>query len=94
MRPNLFADLIGAIPPAQPARDPATVLAVDACPHCMKRLVVVHAFDCDGVTLQFYRCSDHGTVDVPRRVAAVMAGPAESDPNHNLAPRAKWSVPC
>lgn len=64
MSPNIFEDRPRL--QAVQARDPETVEAVDACPHCRRKLDPVHDFEISGERLRFFACPQHGDV-VPRR---------------------------
>ena len=87
MSRTLFAD--PPMPAVAPSRDPATVAATDACPHCRRALSPVHEFDVGGETLKFWSCPDHGDI-VPVRVALAVTHAPVPQPARN----APWRIPC
>ena len=87
MSRTLFAD--PPMPAVAPSRDPATVAATDACPHCRRALSPVHEFDVGGETLKFWSCPDHGDI-VPVRVALAVTLAPVPQPARN----APWRIPC
>lgn len=68
MKPRHAATIALQTPVRQRFRDPATLVAVEVCPHCMKPATTHRFTTPEGMPLETWHCKEHGDV-CPRRSA-------------------------